>query len=282
MHFEIIVTSCILLFFARNCVTSPISESNPIFENLRNEDGVIEAIPASLLPKLHPSKDIEASRYTSNDGKNERSEDSLSPIFRFLITTVTSTVSTTVSTATVMLSTWSTCYTTDANIPSCVPTVGQVTTSTGKKKREASHLVETHPKNTLVVTLDGNPIDFNEIIAPSRASRQNNLSEEADDHKENVKDGRARIGPPPRYEEVGISGLPILGKCSGGEDDVDVRQEYQQPRFITIHSTSTSSVTATSTQTVLQAAKQTLLFKSDGGGCFPQQLLATTLSISKC
>ena len=52
-----------------------------------------------------------------------------------------------------------------------MPTVGQVTTSTGKKKREASHLVETHPKNTLVVTLDGNPIDFNEIIAPSRVNK---------------------------------------------------------------------------------------------------------------
>ena len=67
---------------------------------------MIEAIPASLLPKLHPSKEIEASRHSSNDGKSERSEESLSPIFRFLITTVTSTVSTTVSTATVMLSTW--------------------------------------------------------------------------------------------------------------------------------------------------------------------------------
>ena len=43
-----------------------------------------------------------------------------------------------------------------------------------------------------------------------QASRQNNLSEESNDHKEKVKDGRARIGPPPRYEEVGISGLPIL------------------------------------------------------------------------
>ena len=43
-----------------------------------------------------------------------------------------------------------------------------------------------------------------------QASRQNNLSEESDDHKESVKGGRARIGPPPRYEEVGISGLPIL------------------------------------------------------------------------
>jgi len=281
MHFQIIVSSCIFLFIARNCVTSPISESNPLIENLRNEDGVIEAIPASLLPKLHPSKEIEASRYSSNDGKNERSEDSLSPIFRFLITTVTSTVSTTVSTATVMLSTWSTCYTTENGIASCVPTVGQVTTSTGKKKREASHLVETHPKNTPVVTLDGIPIDFNEIIAPSRASRQSNLSEESDDHKQSVKDGRARISPPPRYEEVGISGLPILEKCSGGEDDIDVRQEYQQPRFITIHSTSTTSVTATSTQTVLQAAKQTLSFAS-AGNCFPQQLLVTTLSISKC
>ena len=52
-----------------------------------------------------------------------------------------------------------------------MPTVGQVTTSTGKKKREASHLVEIHPKNTPVVTLDGNPIDFNEIIAPSRVNK---------------------------------------------------------------------------------------------------------------
>merc|ERR1711944_132355 len=140
-----------------------------------------------------------------------------------------------------------------------------------------SHLVETHPKNTLVVTLDGNPIDFNKIIAPSRASRQNNLSEEADDHKENVKDGRARISPPPRYEEVGISGLPIPSKCNGEDNDADVKlNEYLQPRFITIHSTSTSSVTATSTQTVLQAAKQTLSFAA---GCWPQQLLATTLKI---
>ena len=52
-----------------------------------------------------------------------------------------------------------------------MPTVGQVTTSTAKKKREASHLVETHPKNTPVVTLDGIPIDFNEIIAPSRVNK---------------------------------------------------------------------------------------------------------------
>ena len=66
---------------------------------------------------------------------------------------------------------FSTCYATEADIPSCTPTVGQVTTSTGKKKREASHLVETHPKNTPVVTLDGIPIDFNEIIAPSRVNK---------------------------------------------------------------------------------------------------------------
>ena len=69
-------------------------------------DGVIAAIPASLVPNLHPSKEFEASSYSLNDRKTERSEESLSPIFRFLITTVTSTVSTTVSTATVILSTW--------------------------------------------------------------------------------------------------------------------------------------------------------------------------------
>lgn len=140
MHLLISVASCILLVNVRYCVTSPISDSNPLFETLRNEgkllqtsrwicqlnkilpiiqyesktkhlcsltlDGVIEAIPASLLPNLQPSKEIEASKYTLNNGDSQDSEESLSPIFRFLITTVTSTVSTTVSTVTINLSTW--------------------------------------------------------------------------------------------------------------------------------------------------------------------------------
>ena len=37
MHLTINVASCILLFSARCCVTSPISDSKPLFENLRNE-----------------------------------------------------------------------------------------------------------------------------------------------------------------------------------------------------------------------------------------------------
>ena len=86
-----------------------------------------------------------------------------------------------------------------------------------------------------MVTLNGKKIDFNKLIAPSRVikiiikelnlvvfyifqfllffkqvSRQNSLEETNTGNKENVKDGRARIAPPPRYEEVGISGLPIL------------------------------------------------------------------------
>ena len=37
MHLLINVAFCILLFNARCCVTSPISDSNPLFENLRNQ-----------------------------------------------------------------------------------------------------------------------------------------------------------------------------------------------------------------------------------------------------
>ena len=72
---------------------------------------------------------------------------------------------------------FSTCYATAAGINTCLPTSGQVTTAvaTGKKKREASRLVETHPRNTPVVTLDGQPIDFNDIISPARVCRRDVL-----------------------------------------------------------------------------------------------------------
>ena len=59
------------------------------------------------------------------------------------------------------------------------------------------------------------------------------------------------------------------------------RQEYLEPRFITIHSTTTSSATATSTVTNVQAAKQTILFKSQNG-CFPWQIVSSSLSLTKC
>ena len=63
---------------------------------------------------------------------------------------------------------------TAAGINTCLPTVGQVTTAvaTGKKKREASKIDETRPGNTPVVTLDGQPNDFNDIISPSRVYRR--------------------------------------------------------------------------------------------------------------
>ena len=69
---------------------------------------------------------------------------------------------------------FSTCYATAAGINTCLPTVGQVTTAVagGKKKREASQIDETRPGNTPVVTLDGQPIDFNDIISPSRVYRR--------------------------------------------------------------------------------------------------------------
>merc|ERR1712080_391913 len=138
-----------------------------------------------------------------------------------------------------------------------------------------------------MATLDGMNIDFNDIISPSRASRQHDVElteqENGDNLSSDEKDGRARIVDPPRYEEVGISGFPIMDKnCKADENGADTKlQEYQQPRFITIHSTSTSSVTATTTNTVVQAGVQTLLFKSMGG-CYPQQLVVSTLSLTAC
>ena len=61
---------------------------------------------------------------------------------------------------------YSTCYTTDANIVSCTPTSGQ-TTLTGRKKRESPidvSYLELRP----IVMLNGEEMDFNDIISPSR------------------------------------------------------------------------------------------------------------------
>lgn len=62
----------------------------------------------------------------------------------------------------------STCYATENAITACTPTSGQVTTSTGRKKRDLIDLVETNPSNKPVATLNGESIDFNELITPSR------------------------------------------------------------------------------------------------------------------
>ena len=60
-----------------------------------------------------------------------------------------------------------TCFTTDAAIATCTPTPGQVTVGTGRRKREFSHVL-TEPPTQPMATLDGNNIDFNDIISPSR------------------------------------------------------------------------------------------------------------------
>jgi len=286
MHLFLGVAAFILTFGARCGMSSPITDANQVFENLRDADGIIDSIPASLVPNIHPSKGDDSVNSYPNIGISQRSEEELSPVLRFLITTKTSTVYTTVSTKTSILSTWRTCFTTEAAIATCTPTPGQVTVGTGRRKREFSHVL-TEPPTQPMATLNGNNIDFNDIISPSRASRQHDVESTEQENGDNLssdeKDGRARIVDPPRYEEVGISGFPIMDKnCKADENGADTKlQEYQQPRFITIHSTSTSSVTATTTNTVVQAGVQTLLFKSMGG-CYPQQLVVSTLSITAC
>jgi len=285
MYLFVGVAAYFLTFGARCGVTSPITDANQVFENLRDKDGIIDSIPASLLPNIHPSKGDDFVNSFPMIGISQRSEEDLSPVLRFLITTITSTVYTTVSTQTSILSTWSTCFSTEADIKACTPTSGQVTVGTGRRKRESPHVV-TKPQAQPIATLDGKDIDFNDIISPSRASRQNYVESTEKGNSDNLsnddKDGRARIVDPPRYEEVGISGLPLMDEnCKSDKNGVDNKlQEYQQPRFITIHSTSTSSVTATTTNTVVQNEKQTLYFSK--GGCYPQQLLVTSLSISAC
>jgi len=257
MYLVISVVAYILLCTARSGVTSPLKDTNQLFENLRNKDGIIDSIPASLFPTLQPSKDIDSEI-------SKRSEEPVSPVLRFFITTKTTTVTTTVATVTSLSSSWSTCYSSEANIVSCTPTVGQVTVGTGRKRRESLD-ESSYPSNRPIATLNGNYIDFNDLISPSRVSRQNDVDAtvNSNDDKADKKDGRARIVDPPRYEEVGISGFVKLGgDCNKAENGVDNKNgaEAQQPRFITIHSTSTASVTATTTNTAIQAAKQTVFF----------------------
>ena len=69
-------------------------------------------------------------------------------------------------TSLVLYPNFSTCYTTDANIASCTPTSGQ-TTLTGRKKRE-SPIDVSHLNRKPIVMLNGEEIDFNDIISPSR------------------------------------------------------------------------------------------------------------------
>lgn len=280
MHLFLSVAAYILTFGARCGVSSPITDANQVFENLRDKDGIINSIPAALVPNIHPSKGDDSVNSYPNIGISQRLEEEISPVLRFLITTKTSTVYTTVATLTSIFSTWRTCFSTQAGITACTPTSGQVTVGTGRRKRESSHVL-TEPPTQPMATLDGKDIDFNDIISPSRASRQNDVESTAKENSDE-KDGRARIIDPPRYEEVGISGFPIMDKnCKADENGADTKlQEYQQPRFITIHSTSTSSVTATTTNTVVQNGAQTLYFSD--GGCWPQQLVVTTLSIPAC
>ena len=64
------------------------------------------------------------------------------------------------------ISNYSTCYTTDANIVSCTPTSGQ-TTLTGRKKRE-SPIDVSYLDLRPIVMLNGEEVDFNDIISPSR------------------------------------------------------------------------------------------------------------------
>ena len=62
----------------------------------------------------------------------------------------------------------STCYTTEANIASCLPIVGQATL-TGRKKRDDS-MEQNYPNIQPIVELNDIIIDFNEIISPTRVS----------------------------------------------------------------------------------------------------------------
>lgn len=156
------------------------------------------------------------------------------------------------------LSTWPSCYTTEAGVTTC--SSSSVNTS-GRKKREKPIVEEAKP----MVQINGEMVDFGEYIKASRVSRHNNdvSINEYSEHEKNI----------PRIFEASIEDVP---QCLKGA--LEARRNERQ--LVTVTSTITSFTYATATVTV--DATQRFEFKSsDNTNCFPSQLVSS-LGISRC
>merc|ERR1711935_122809 len=170
---------------------------------------------------------------------------------RFFFTQAFFTTYVTIGTST--LSTYPSCYSTDAGITTCSSTV----LTSGRKKRDSPLVEESKP----MVDINGEMVDFRDHIKASRVSRHN--SEHEHTHEQNI----------PGIFEASIEDVP---QCLAGA--LEARRNKRQ--LVTVTSTVTSFTYATATVTV--AATQSLVFKSAASPvCFPSALISS-LSIRAC
>merc|ERR1711981_1130777 len=170
------------------------------------------------------------------------------PEARFFFTQAFATVYQTIGTST--LSTYPSCYSTQADIEVC-----SSTKLTGRKKRDSPLMEETKP----MVDLNGEMIDFRDFIKASRVSRHNT---EVSEPQNNI----------PGLFEASIEDVP---QCLKGA--IEARRDQRQ--LITVTSTVTTFTYATTTATA--AETQTFVFSSAAAFCFPSQLVSS-LSIPRC
>merc|ERR1719433_819549 len=166
---------------------------------------------------------------------------------------------TTVTSGTSTLSTYPTCYSTQAGITTC-----STSTITGRKKRSENPENVIRTQSTKVM-LNNVEHDFAELIQATRASRH-----VEDEHLNNT----TTTNQEPNIFEGTISDFPECVQNRVFEDE-----PVAEGRLITVTTTVTSTVAATATVQV--AATQSLVFSSAAAFCLPSSLLSS-LSISAC
>ncbi|XP_040566948.1 uncharacterized protein [Lepeophtheirus salmonis] len=176
---------------------------------------------------------------------------------RFLVSSSIKTERVTTNTVTSSLTVFLSCFTTNGNIPACSSTI-----LSGRRRRRDVPIVE-HPI-TRVQRSDGVFADLLDNIQASKTIKtESNMTT-----KFNNDNGS--------MQEVDIIGIPSCNTVENREIS-----RFQRA-LITIINTLTTSVQATTTQTVIGGVTQTLRFSSENAGdCLPTGLLQT-MSIAIC
>eukprot|EP00096_Caligus_rogercresseyi_P002032 TRINITY_DN1368_c0_g1_i1.p1 TRINITY_DN1368_c0_g1~~TRINITY_DN1368_c0_g1_i1.p1 ORF type:complete len:219 (-),score=38.20 TRINITY_DN1368_c0_g1_i1:54-710(-) len=182
---------------------------------------------------------------------------------RFLVTTSTRVISLTTNTITNILTTFPSCFSILGNVPTCSSTV----LSVGRRRRRSpgAHILES--PITRVQRSDGVFVDLEEEI---QASKTVPPSEESQS--------------PASEEESQITELEIIGLPDCDQRDAPQNRQIPSIRqaLITLVNTMTVRVQDTTTQTVINAATQTLKFTSAAAGdCLPTAILGS-LSVAQC
>jgi len=238
----------------------------------------VDAVPA--VPASNFFTEIEPS---INGGGREEPTQRLFVVYR--TTTITTTTGTSYST----LTTYRTCY---SKAPAAITDCKSSTLTSGKRKRrELSSVITDEVPMAAINAKTGETLDLVKIISASRVRR------EADAVSEKRSGSRTSKSKTvlETLQEVNVSGLEKLGICNGqkqnensapvngrGEDSHHHHYNVQGRALLTFHQTSTTSVEATSTSTVVPDEIETILFTTaDAAQCFPSQLVSS-IGIPAC